>query len=129
MCPTRAHSQRRSRTFITSPGKHPHSLYYIKALYLYIETRPSYSRSNAQQPSSPLSPLEATTCHAAISSVNLVPLLGYPTHCSEPVPHIINKPQTTTLSYPFHVQYITPGNNTIRRIYIRPIATHVTLLD
>ena len=35
------------------PGKHPHSQYYIRALYLYIETRPSYSKSNAQLPVSP----------------------------------------------------------------------------
>ena len=42
------------------------------------ETRPLSSRINAQLRDSPLSPPEATTCQAAVSNADKVPLLGYP---------------------------------------------------
>ena len=80
-------------------------------------------------PREPLSPPDATTCHAAISSANLEPLLGYPNHWSEPVPHIINKLQDNNASRPVprpihnlrqehHPKYIYKSDRYIYIVYV-----------
>ena len=103
--PQRAHAQRSSRIFITSPGKHTQSQYYIKTLYLYIETRPSYSRSNDQLPVFPCHhktpPLVTRQSPApAVARLPLSLIRTRPTHNNKPQDNNTIRPVQRTIHNP-----------------------------